>query len=364
MSVLVLGALVSLACAPRVIPPALTQAEAISESKAAEEARTYAPQAFAAAEKLRAEARFLLDGKREEEASAASEQAIAAYTLAFSLSRVARAEERREAAQKAHDAALMKAAELDHMQASVAKDADTYELRAKVHLDTEAVSDVDSVSPSRAKARRTAAQRLSAEAGLLCLAARLLGEKSQKLGELEKSQTELQTELDQGSVKNDLYPRAAGARAACLTQLTQARRPAQTAHPESAEADSLLTALTETGTLFAYRDDRGIVVQVGSPVGPEGKLTEATERALKLLGGTSRANPQFPLLVVVHTKKASEKERAEQMGNLVSEALKNSGAAQVTVHSVFAAQPVVSAQLQGAEGRNERIEVVFVTPGR
>lgn len=352
------------ACSPAPLPPAVSQAEAVAESPATEESETYAPQALAAAEKLLAEAKWLHSEGRSEEAAAAAEEAIAAYSRAFALARAGRADERVESARKAQDEAAAKLAELDRLQAEVAADADAFEMRARVHLDTEEVADVDQLSADRARARQLAARQLSAEARLLCIATHLIQKDAKGLEATEKEIAQLERELGFGSVKVDLYPRAAKARAQCLEHLTKARRPAIKAAPESAQSDRLLVALTETGKLFAFRDDRGIVVNLGSPLDREGKLTEQAEEALRIVGGTAKAHPGFPLLVVAHTAKNGQKKHGEKLGEAAKEALLEAGAPTVRVESVENAQPVVSTRVRGADEKNERVEIVFVTPGR
>jgi hypothetical protein len=231
-------------------------------------------------------------------------------------------------------------------------------------LDTEEVEDVDQLTAERAKARRLAARQLSAEARLLCIATHLIDKNAKGLDAAQKEVETLEKELGFGSVKADLYPRAAKVRSQCLEHLTKARRPAVKAAPESAASDQLLTALTETGKLFAFRDDRGIVVNLGSPLDREGKLSEEARAALKIVGGTAKAHPDFPLLVVAHTAKSGQKDHGERLAAAAKEALTEAGAPAVAVESVENAQPVVSSRVQGAEQKNERIEVVFVTPAR
>src|SRR5690606_23884177 len=116
--------------------------------------------------------------------------------------------------------------------------------------------------------------------------------------------------------------------------------------------------------LFAYRDDRGIVVNLGSPLDKRGKLTESAQEALQILGGAEKAHREFPLLLVAHTAQISQTARAEEMIEAASGALKSAGASDVTSQVVLAAQPVVSPSISGASQKNERIEVVFVSPGR
>jgi hypothetical protein len=351
-------------CGRAQLPEPVTQADAVAESPAGKSARALAPQAFAAAEKIREEAKALHRDGRSDEAEAAGEQALAAYNEAFALARIAQAEERMLRAQAKRDEAAEKLATLDRLHSEIAAEADAFEMRARVHLDKEEVKDVQQLSPERAKARRIAAAQLSAEARLLCLAAHLLNKDAPGLKPAQTMAEQVHQEVSQGSLKDDLYPRSAAARSTCLEVLTATRRPAIKKSPESATSDRLFTALTKTEKLFAYRDDRGIVVNLAAPLDKTGKLTETAQEALSILGGTAKSHSDFPLMVVAHTAQNSQKDRAEQMLAAASAALQSAGAREVTGETVLAAQPVVSPSVSGAAEKNERLEIVFVSKGR
>jgi len=363
-SFLLMVPLFALGCATAPVPEPLTQAEAVSGSPASEQAKEFAPEAHAAADKLRDEASWLHEQGRSQEAGIAGEQAIAAYNEAFSLARLAQAEERLESAKKAKGAAAKTLSELDELQAQIAKDADAYEMRARVHLDREEVKDEEKLSTERIKARRLAAKNLAAEAKLLCLSTRLLGHSSAGLDKIAPLLDRLNTELAHGSIKADLYPRATTLRARCLKELTTARRSDVRKAPESAASDKLLTLLSETGSLFVYRDDRGVVANLPAPLSKAGALTPAAEGALKILGGTAKSHPEYPLLVVTHTKKAGDKKGEKELETATLAALKSAGAPEITVSRVGNAQPLVSPRLRGGAAKNERVEVIFVSPGR
>jgi hypothetical protein len=342
----------------------VTQADAVAESKAASEAALYAPQAHAAAEKLQAEARTLYEDGRQEEASIAGDQAIAAYTEAFALARIAQASQRLRDAETSLSAAEVEMSRLDLLQSEVSKDADAFEMRARVHLDTEVLEDVQSLTPERAKARQLAAKQLAAEARLLCLATRLLDNDAPGLDETTNEIGKIEKDLSFGSVNKDLYPRAASVRSECLRELSSARRPVVEADPESAKSDRLFKELSETGRLFSYRDDRGVVVNIGDVLNDKAELNKVASELLQLLGAVAKSHPDFPLLLVVHTSTRHETKRAALLGQTAETALKEGGAPQVTVQTVDDAQPLVSDRVQGAKKKNERVEVVFVTPGR
>ena len=360
-SLMLAGAL--LACSRAPLPEPVSQAQAVSHSKAAAQAQEFAPQAFEAAEHLKNEALALHDEHREAESEAAGAQALAAYNEAFALSQISIAQERLEQAQKNKQQAQQQLSQLDTLQAQVSQDAEGFELQVRVALDTEAVKDVDKLTPARAEARRLAAKQLTAEAALLCLGARLLHAEGNALDAATSQVTVLEKELGVGSVKTDLYPRSADARALCLKELSLARRKQAERAPQSAQSDVLLAALSSAGKYMVFRDDRGVVVNIGQPLSGD-RLTDEAQQALQVLGATAKKYPHFPLLLVVHTRKSGEEKRAEQLGQFAKDALLTAGAPAVHVKSVGSAQPVIQASQSQAAEKNERVEVIFVVPGR
>lgn len=354
----------SVACTPLPISPPVAQAQAVSRTEAAEEAKEHAPSAFAEAEKLRAEAFFLHKEKRYEESEAAGEQALAAYEQAFALARLARAEERVHLARRQQEDAQERLDELDALQARISQDAERYELQARVHLDREEVEDVQRLSPERARARRTAALRLAADARMLCHATSLLEHEADALAAVQKEVSALDSDLAAGSVRQDMFPRASSLRAACLKELTRARRPAVKASPESHLSDALLEALSARGEWMLYRDDRGIIVNVGQPLGSDQKLSQSTIETVSFLAKVAQQHDAFPVMLVVHVANGRDAQRAERIGLLVEETMRSVGAPQVSRLSVGSAQPAVLASVQGADEQNERVEVIFVHRGR
>src|SRR5688572_25122329 len=145
------GALFSCSRAP--MPEPVSQAQAVSHSKAATQAQEYAPQAFDAAERLKEEGEALHAQHRQSESEAAGAQALAAYNEAFALSQIAIAKERLKQAQLNQEEAHQRLSQLDALQTQVSKDAEGFELQVRVALDMEAVKDVDKLTPGRAEAR-------------------------------------------------------------------------------------------------------------------------------------------------------------------------------------------------------------------
>src|SRR5262245_25324737 len=95
----------TLGCASIPPPKVLSEADSVAASPAAKDAKTYAPSAFAAAEKLLKEAHEALENDRSAHAQILAEQAIAAFEEAVALARVARADRRFEEADAKREAA-------------------------------------------------------------------------------------------------------------------------------------------------------------------------------------------------------------------------------------------------------------------
>lgn len=351
-------------CASNPRPRVLGQAEAAAESPAAREARELAPQAHAQAEKLRKDADAAHARGDFSAAQILGEHSLAAYEHAFVLARYSKAEQRLAQAEQAKSQALAELTRLDEQQLRLAAEADALELKIKVTVDKEPIGSMPAASPERVRARKEAARALASEARLLCLATELLEPKREGLEAAKESVGTLESELQQGSNKDTLFPRATEARARCLKLLTLARRPATQSAPEAAVTDRLFVELTETQKFFAFRDDRGIVVSLRGLVSPEGKLTEDGSEHLALLGRTAKANPSFPLLVVHHSAKEAEEKTAGARIDLVAQALRDAGAPQVSTHSAGTARPVADGRLPEAAARNARVEIVFVSPAR
>src|SRR5690606_13453347 len=209
------------------------------------------------------------------ESTAAGEQALASYNEAFALAQVSQAEERVKEAQLEQAKVTAELSRLDQLQSQVEADAKAYEMQARVALDTEPVKDADQMTGARLEARRLAAKQLAAEAALLCLGAKLLQGNEQTLTPVQTALTTLNSELAVGSTKADLFPRATDLRARCLQQITLARRPLVQKAPQAAESDALLAAISATGNYMVYRDDRGIVVNLGEPLASPDQLSKA-----------------------------------------------------------------------------------------
>jgi outer membrane protein OmpA-like peptidoglycan-associated protein len=73
-------------------------------------------------------------------------------------------------------------------------------------------------------------------------------------------------------------------------------------------------------------------------------------------------HPNFPVLVVLHTSKASSAAEDEHHAERIAGVLRKGGAARVETRSVGSALPVADPQRSASAERNERLEIVFVSP--
>ena len=353
--VLVAALLLSCASSPR--PRVLSDLDAVSEGAQARESQALAPQAHARAELLRAQAERAHADHDTAGAQILSERALAAYGHAFVLARIARAEKALEKANQELGRAKLALSDVEEKHKRVAAEADELELKVKVAEDALPLVPNAPAGPERERARLEAARALAVQARLLCLATRLLEPTREgldatwtKLGELDKTlaSTPKATPIDS----------AGELRSACLKHLTLARRSGASA--ESGSADALLSELSRAGSFAPFRDDRGVVVTLRSVVDAKGGLTADAQKAIELLARVAKAHPKFPLLVVVHGRPGAD----EAQKKAVTQALANAGATRVESASAGSAQPVVDPARPGSQARNDRVEIVFVAPGK
>jgi hypothetical protein len=83
---------------------------------------------------------------------------------------------------------------------------------------------------------------------------------------------------------------------------------------------------------------------------------------LSELGSVAKANPAFPVQVVVHSGTKIPESREALRADRAASALKEGGAPSVEAHSVGTALPGLDPARAGGGERNERVEVVFVAP--
>ena len=355
VGVLLAAALV-LSCASAPRPRIMADVDAAAKGAQAEESRLLAPQAWAAAEAMKARAEAAHQGGDPASAQIASEHALAAYSRAFVLARLARAERALEKASRDLAQAKTALADIDEKHKRVAAEAADLELRIRVAEDALPLAPNGPAGPEREKARLDAARALASQARLLCVATRLLDPNKGGVGtELDKL-----TELDRtlaGTPKATPIDAAIAARSSCLRLLTEARRPAAQASPAAGLADALFSELSRVGSLHPFRDDRGVVVTLRGLFDAKGALTAEGKRVLESLGRAAKAHPTFPVLVVAHGRGGDDTRK-----KAVADALTSAGAGRIETASAGNAQPVVDPARPGSGPRNERFEIVFVAP--
>jgi hypothetical protein len=352
--------LLALACAATPRPRVLVAVDAAEKSPAVQRARGQAPQAFARAAALKRDAEAAHDAGDPALADILGEQALAAYQRAVTLAGITRAEARAATADASLARAQSALAQAEQTQKQLDADTTGLELRLKVARETlpAPVSGPPS-SPERELARREAARALTAQARLLCSAARLLEPKRPALDDAFKKIGELEATL--GSKALTPIDDARAARSTCLAELTATRRARTQQNPADPAADRLLQELSQA-SLAPSRDDRGVVVTLGTPFERDDKLTSQAATRLGDLAGVAKAHPDFPVMVVVHSAAKLPEARETARTERAAGALREHGAPKVETTAVGAALPRVDPKEPGAAARNDRVEVVFVAP--
>jgi hypothetical protein len=392
------GALVSMlaaACAPIPTPHVLGEADAVAASPAASDAKTYAPSAFAAAEKLRKQAHDALEHDRQAHAQILAERAIAAYEEAASLARVARAEHRLEEAGAKKDAAQK---ELESVQGEVSRaqaDVDGLELQLKVVKDAQAIRPSGPAGPEREAARKDAARAMLVQARLLCAAAHVFTDShpsaptplptapapsppeadslKKDLSAADADLAKLATDLEgTGATPIDLATRT---RATCLSLLGRARRESPSAAPATssssssgAEGDALLGELSAFasrvgGGLSPERDERGVVVTLRS-VFEGDKLGASARSRLEELDRVAAAHPRFAVAIVLHSDvalKKGEEARWSARGDEISGLFQSVPKERIVKLVAGNFSPVVDPHGRDRV-QNARVEIIFVPP--
>ena len=383
-------------CAPIPPPRVVSEADAIAGSKAALEAKTLAPSAFAHAEKLRADAHAALEHDLAARAQFIAEEAISAYGEAAALARVARAERGEQEALAESEKAEAELSQLEAEQARVRTEVDALDMRLKVTRDAQPIVASGSAgSGSREEARKQAARAMSMQAKLLCAASRLLAPASappppaaaapgapsaarpgqdptapdviaKDLGSAEASIAKLDTGLDaSGPAPIDLASRA---RAECLSVLSRVRRANATASKAPGSSDALLSELSayagrENAGLNPERDERGVSVTLRNVFDGESVSSGATARIAEL-DRVAAAHPDFGVALVLHTDgvvaKADESKWTARAGKL-SALFKSVPDAKRTAIVAGNFSPEVDPHGKD-KAKNQRVEVVFVSP--
>jgi hypothetical protein len=346
------------ACAARVRPPLLVQADNARQAPAVREAEGSAPQAYAEAELYRRQAEQAFASDDRAGADVHSEQALTAYQRAVVELRLARANARLADEHARLEKARVQVTELEAEQQRVLAEVLALELRVKVAEDALPLPTNTQSSPAREQARLAAARALATQAKLLCISARLLDPARASLSEALGRLSALGPKLNASPAPID---EATELRGTCLRELTLTRRPANQKNPGLGAADALLTELANANFL-PFRDDRGVVVTLRSSFDAKDALTNQAAAALDTLAKTAKAHPDFPLLVIVHGESAVSSSRDATAANACARALRSAGAPRVEAELAGNALPVLQPTRPDARERNLRIEVVFVAP--
>jgi outer membrane protein OmpA-like peptidoglycan-associated protein len=399
-------ALAGMGCAAPARPPAMARVAQVRASPAAAEAETWAPQAHAHALALEERAEQAFQSGDAEGADLLAEQAIAVHEHAWVLTRLARAERRRLDAEAELDEQRRALGELRAQHQRLAAEAASLELRSQVLESALPLPPHEAAAPERQQARRRAAETLSAQARLLCVGARLLGERERVVAPIRRLD-----ELDEklaAATGSRLLETATELRAECLAVISAVRRhnsaptahpsgpgrtgaaapapasptnaagtvgaassstvadrataPVAVAHPSPIPADMLLDELSAAGA-EPSRDERGVAVSLRELFGTDGSLTETARAEIARYAEVAGRHPDFPVLLVGHSGSAGGKGDVERQLAAVSTALAGSGVSKIEVWSVGDREPLLPARSPTARARNQRIELVFVAPG-
>ncbi|HVU01574.1 MAG TPA: hypothetical protein VHE30_07470 [Polyangiaceae bacterium] len=356
---LLLAASLAVACSPPPRPGILAEVDRTRSSAASTEAKTLAPQAFLAAERLAQDAVRANDGGDRASAQLLAEQALAAYAHAAVLARLARADARESDAKKRVEDASKEFAAVDAEEQRVAAEANDAELAYRVARDALPVAGTEPASADREQARVAAARSIALDAKLLCVATQMLAKDTDSL---EKAFHELE-ELDAELAKKPLrapIDAAVRLRSTCLSELSKVRRDATTAAPQAGAPDALLDELGKAG-FSPRRDDRGVAVTLRDAF-QGGAVSKSALPKLLALGQVQREHPTFPLLAVVHSAHGAPTPRDAERAESVKKALVDAGAGKVEARTSGDAAPAALPGRADSAAQNERLELVFVAP--
>lgn len=355
----------------------MAQVVEVRGSPASLEAETWAPQAHAHALQLESQAERAFEQGDAASASILAEHAIAAHEHAWVLTRLARAERRRLEAEGELADQRRVLAELHAQHQRLTAEAAGLELRTQVARGALPLPPHEAAEPVRAQARRRAAGALATQGRILCVSARLLGERD--------GVEALMSELDQldgqlsGKAGANVLETATRLRSECLRLLTSVRRqhgaatgrvPSPEALPgagpavgaeAAGPADSLLAELSSAGA-EPSRDDRGVSVALRNAFASDGSLTDAARAVLGRLSHVATTHPDFPVLLIGHAGSPVAPADAERRLATVSAELARLGVSRVEARDAGQRLPLLPDGIPSARERNERIELVFVAP--
>jgi flagellar motor protein MotB len=346
----------------------LDQLERVHPTDEARAASTEAAAVYARADRERQLARDAHARGDDVAANVHAERAIAAYGHARAVGRLTAAIANLADSQKAIDDATAREQSLATARAKLELEAQDLERRAQLVRDRLLPAPSGEALAARDAASVIAARSLATEATLLCGAARLVSADAAALAEAEGNVAAVDAKLSAGAPSRgqpvaSLVDDAGAARALCLDLLTRARRAAD--HGDG-HADALLAELSASGGWDPTRDERGIVVTLrGGFAGA--KLTDEGAARFEKLGRVAAAHPGVGVQVVVHDAQApaAKDEGDARRADAVARALVTGGAptARVRTERAGARAPVVDPSDARLRGRNERVDVVFVSGG-
>jgi hypothetical protein len=353
---------------------AMDDVERVRAGADAQEGAKEAPEAYARAEQERRISIAAHAAGDDVAATLHAQRALAAYTHALVVGRLARAATEQADAQKALDDTTTQAQTVDASRAKLEHDAQDLEQRLRIARDRLMPAASATAPADREAARQVAVRSMAVEARLLCDAAQLVASDATGNAGLADAMTDLgklEDRLSRGASPAPIDD-AARARARCLDVLTRARR---TTGDDAGAADTLLAELSASGGWAPARDERGVVVTLHDAFQGAALSTDAASR-LKELGRVAAAHPGFAVQVVVHdaqpapaaskggggAKDPTDTKRADA----ATQALVAGGAASGKLQTELAGgrAPLVDPADAKARGRNERLDVVFIVSAR
>jgi hypothetical protein len=350
------------ACGASVISVAsVDEVERVRLTETALEGARLAPEVYARAERERDLARRSHASRDDVGANLHAEHALAAYSHAVVVARIARAAAERTDAQATLDATTAQEQSLEATRATLEKEAADLEQRAQtVHARLPGPASASSPAVREA-VRWTQARSLVVEARLICNAARLVFPGVDDVARAQTAAVAMGERIDAGrpghpsggaptSVPIDDVARI---RARCVDVLTRARRGTVDA---LGRADVLLTELSTAGGWDPSRDERGVVVTLRDPFRGI-LLTDATTGKLKELGRIAAAHPAFAVQVVVHDATTPKPDGAIRRGDAAVQALSAGG---LTASRIQAELAVADPNDPRTGAHNEQLDVVFV----
>ncbi|MEI7891758.1 MAG: hypothetical protein WCI05_01625 [Myxococcales bacterium] len=361
MKLLLVIALGLVACGGPPALSALDEMERIRTAPSTREGAELAPQTYAQAELERARAKQAQSSGDPAGAVLYAERAVAAYSHAFVLARLARATRDLDTATRSLAQADERARAAAARRAELDAQADALDKELRVLTERFLPAPSGPADPKREAARLVAARSLALQARLLCGAARLLAPQAPGLADVERELASLERDLE--TVRKAVpIDTAARVRAACLQTLTHTRRVAKAAD----EPDLLVAELSAAGGWEPARDERGVVVVLRGAFRGD-TLTSDASAKLTSLARTAVAHPGYAVQVVLHdatpptaAEAATNARRAER----VVQALVDSGVTSVKSELAGARAPVMDPADTSARTRNARLELVLVSPSR